>query len=286
MLFLKIKILIDMISVYLNGRLGNQIFQYVMTRILSEKLHLNFWIPKNKEESIEFYSNISKKFNRYLELPVETNPHYWIGNDLFDINFGNNDGNIDLILDEDQYDNFISYNNRSNILLLGFFQNNDYFKNKRYEIVKWLSFTDKVKSESKNILEKYPVDKYCYIHFRGGDYKNIIQYYLPKEYYLKSINKIKEINVNLKFLIITDDLEEAKKMFPDYEIISNSMHVDFYLLNNSKYTIIPNSSFSWWSSWLNLNNIITIAPNRWFNYNKGGDFSPKNIKTEIFTYVD
>ena len=47
-----------MISVYLNGRLGNQIFQYVMTRILSEKLHLNFWIPKNKEESIEFYSNI------------------------------------------------------------------------------------------------------------------------------------------------------------------------------------------------------------------------------------
>lgn len=283
-----------MISVYLNGRLGNQIFQYVMTRILSEKSQTNFWIPKNKEDSIEFYSNISKKFNHNLELPVEDNPHYWIGNELFDIDFGNNDGNIDLILNEDlnsldfedQYDNFILYNNSSNILLLGYFQNNEYFKNKRYEIVKWLSFTDKVKSESKDILEKYPVEKYCYIHFRGGDYKNISQFYLPKEYYLKSINKIKEINSDLKFLIITDDLEEAEKMFPDYEIISNSMHVDFYLLNNSKYTIIPNSSFSWWSSWLNLNNIITIAPNRWFNYNSGGDFFPKNIKTELFTYID
>ena len=41
--------------------------------------------------------------------------------------------------------------------------------------------------------------------------------------------------------------------------------IDFYLLSQSKYKIIPNSSFSWWASWLSQKNKITIAPNNWFS---------------------
>ncbi len=149
----------------------------------------------------------------------------------------------------------------------------------------WYKFNESIVEESKELLNRYNVDEYCYIHLRGTDYKTIPQYYLPIDYYLKSVNHIKEINSNIKFLVITDDVEEGKRMFPEFDVISNSTDVDFYLISQSKYTIIPNSSFSWWASWLSQNNKITIAPNNWFNYNSGGEFSPPGIKTSLFTYL-
>jgi len=74
-------------------------------------------------------------------------------------------------------------------------------------------------------------------------------------------------------------------MFPEFESISNSVEEDFYMLTQAKYMIIPNSSFSWWAAWLNQNEPITIAPDRWFNYNSGDNFDPIGIKCSKFTYI-
>ena len=151
----------------------------------------------------------------------------------------------------------------------------------------WLRIKDNVKLITKPILEKYDINDYCYIHFRGGDYKNIEQYYLPIQYYENAIKHITSIKKGIKFIIITDDVVEATKFFPNYEIINNDMEIDFYLLTKAKYLIIPNSSFSWWACWLNVISEIIIAPNRWFNYNKnyGDGFEPPKIKTDKFYYL-
>lgn len=269
-----------MISTYFNGRLGNQIFQYVAIRNLSKRLNCNFWIPKNAEES-SYYSDISKKLSIYLEETCLGNPHHWIGDKIFDIDFGYNDGLIDNIVGEVDLIDI----NIDNLLLYGFYQSDIYYES-REDVKNWLNIKDSLIESSSNIIKKYPIDEYCYIHFRGGDYKEIEKYFLPKTYYIDCIEHMLKININMKFVVITDDPEEASIFFSEYDILKNSVEIDFFLLLNSNYTIIPNSSFSWWACWLNDYKILTIAPDKWFNYNDGSSFSPKDIKTDRFKYLE
>jgi hypothetical protein len=214
-------------------------------------------------------------------MSCDSNPHYWTGNGLFDIDFGNNDGIITNSVGDINIENVTD-----GMLLTDFYQSDSYMLEYRDVIINdWLKFNETVILESKELLNQYNTDEYCYIHLRGTDYKTIPQYYLPISYYLKSVDHIKTIKPNIKFLVITDDIIESKLMFPEFDIISNSTNIDFYLLSQAKYKIIPNSSFSWWASWLSQNIEITIAPNNWFNYNNNSSFSPPGIKTSFFTYI-
>lgn len=272
-----------MISVYLNGRLGNNLFQYIFCRIASIKQNCNFYIPKNFDESINFYTFCNQKLYSRFEMSCESNPHYWKGESIFDLDFGINDWSINHLVSE------TNINNVKNGALLTSFYQSDYYMKEFEEIIinEWLKFKPELSLNCQPIIEKFPINEYCYIHFRGGDYKGIKEYFLPNKYYEDGINKVKNLFPNLKFVVITDDKEEAHKYFPDFEILSNPFEVDFYLLSQSKYSIIPNSTFSWWASWLNKNSSLIIAPNRWLNYNGyyGEGFEPKQIKTDKFFYI-
>ena len=270
-----------MISVYLNGRLGNNLFQYAFCRISAIKQNCNFYIPNNREESISFYSYCSQKTSRGFDMSCESNPHYWTGEKLFSIDYGINDGCIYKLLGDTNVEDVTD-----GTLLTDFYQSDSYLLEYRDIILNdWYKFNESVVNESKELLDRYNVDEYCYIHLRSTDYKNIPEIFLPINYYLKSIDHIKELNPNIQFLVITDDVDDGKKMFPEFEVLSNSTEIDFYLISQSKYKIISNSSFSWWASWLSQNNKITIAPNNWLNYNCGGGFLPSGIKTSLFTYL-
>jgi len=272
-----------MVSVYFQGRLGNNIFQYIFCRISAIKKNFEFYITNGVEDSDNFYKEISSRFNIGLENSVIDNPHHWIGDNLFDIDFGKRDKNINKLLGEVNIEEVTDGS-----FLKGFYQTEEYMLGYE-EMIKndWLPFKKNLKDLSKPLLEKYDVDKYCYIHFRGGDYKTIPQFFLPIDYYRESMNHIVSIKNDIKFVIITDDIVEATNFFPEYDVISNQMEIDFYLLSKAKYSIIPNSSFSWWASWLNNDSKIIVAPNRWFNYNKyyGEGFEPPKIKTNKFYYI-
>lgn len=272
-----------MITTFFNGRLGNNIFQYIFCRIASIENKCNFFIPRGKEMSDRFYYEIGNKLNVRLDPSSKDNPHYWTGEELFDIDYGINDGNIDFILNEVNIDRV-----KDNCLLNGFFQSDKYLLKYEESIIHdWLKIKNSVKEKTENLMTKYPIDNYCFIHFRGGDYKTIPQFFLPIEYYKKCIDYIKDKIPEIKFVVVTDDVKESNIFFPDFDIISNTSDMDFYLLTQSKYSIIPNSSFSWWASWINMNRIITLAPNRWFNYNGyyGDGFEPPDIKSEKFIYL-
>ena len=58
--------------------------------------------------------------------------------------------------------------------------------------------------------------------------------------------------------------------------IEKSKFTDFYILSKCKYMIMSNSSFSWWTVFLNENLEFVIGPKRWFNYNKLGRFGDIN----------
>lgn len=271
-----------MISTYLNGRLGNNLFQYSFCRIAALKNECNFYIPSNIEEATSLYSYCSQKLRVYLQMPEPTNPHYWTGEEIFDITFGTNDWEVNkLFLDDLNIDSV-----RNGNFLHGFYQSESYLLDYR-GIIKndWLSFKADLINKNKNLLQKYNTEDYCFIHFRGTDYKTIPQFFLPLSYYESAINYLTSRKSSLKFVVITDDYQEAKNYFPNFEILSNSQSTDFYLLSHAKYRIIPNSSFSWWAAWLSDDSSITLAPNKWFNYNSSDErFSPDN-KSQFFIYI-
>jgi len=255
-----------MISVFLNGRLGNQMFQYTICRIIAHINNYKFHIPRVGEPSTEGIKLID--YFPTIDLGEETE-------------YG-----IKYLFSEDH--TIQSFNPRvlnltDNTKIGGFYQSPNYFEEYKDIVREWFKLeNDKLTNE---ILEKYPVDKYCYIHLRATDYKHHTHWYVDSSYYHNSIQYIKQQNPEMSFLVITDDIEESKKIFPEFDCVSNDMMTDFKVLLNSKSLIISNSTFAWWPAWLTDKKIV-IAPNNWLNYNKPElGFYPKDIKTKEFIYL-
>jgi hypothetical protein len=76
-----------------------------------------------------------------------------------------------------------------------------------------------------------------------------------------------------KVVVVTNDIEAAKNTIKeDFEYVSISPIIDFYLLTKAEYLIMSNSTFSWWGAW--LSKAKTVAPKKWFT----GDFKDFPMK--------
>lgn len=166
--------------------------------------------------------------------------------------------------------------------------------------------------KKKELIEYFKVDEYnefssddiCVIHFRGGDFKYAGNTILPQSYYMKAINTMKQINKDMKFVVVSDDINLAGHYFSGVATLvggvlgnRDSSQVDFHIggdvgldykiLNNAKYLILSNSSFSWWTAWTNTKSKFTIAPKYWAAYNySDGFWSTGEIYTKGWNYIN
>lgn len=124
----------------------------------------------------------------------------------------------------------------------------------------------------------------CVIHLRGGDYLGSAAL-LPASYFRKSISIMEKMYNIKKFKIVTNDINYARKVLPNCEIIGSGVSVykveetnathhiggsilqDYKILNNAKYVILTNSTFSFWPVYLSCQRPKVIAPMHWFSYN-------------------
>lgn len=254
-----------MISVLLSGRLGNQMFQYAICRIVAEKNNYNFYIPEKGTPSTEGVH--IKNYFPNLEMGIK-------------------DGEIKHKFVEDhsiQTFNEKIFSVEDFTLIGGFYQSPKYFSGYEKKIQEW--FNPGMDEETEKILKEYNPSKYCYIHVRGSDYKNHGHWFLGKEYYDKAMEYMKSIKKDLSFIFITDDVEEPSKWYTDIKCMKNDMMTDFRLFYHSKYLIIPSSTFSWWPGFLDPKKVV-VAPNNWLNHNKPElGFYPVDIKTKEFKYI-
>jgi hypothetical protein len=94
---------------------------------------------------------------------------------------------------------------------------------------------------------------------------------------------MKALKPHMRFEVHTDDIEEAKKFFPDYPI-THDIGLNWRSIRYAKYLILANSSFAILPALLNLDVQKVIAPRYWARRNVKVWALPQNYYKK-FNYI-
>lgn len=222
------------------GRLGNQLFQIACLNDQAKRLNTTFFLNKDVVEL-----ELLKKFNlQQLERLV------WVSSQDYKVLY---DNNIKYLFREKDFQFDSSINSLpDNVDLYGYFQSKKYFENSP----DFLKVFDISLKTEKNI---------CAVHVRRGDYVDKSNYHsnlAETDYYQVAMEYIKKQNPQIKFMFFSDDNDFCLKNFGNIEIFDGDTFQSLKKILECDYSIIANSSFSWWGS--QLNKVITVAPKNWF----------------------
>ena len=265
-----------MVTIYLSGGLGNQLFQfstgYALAKVKKTDLVINISSYSSNIRSYELnvFENIEIKY----KIQKKSWKSSWSILRLLSYFFENS-----VVTEKHpfKYDPSI-FNCKKNTNLFGYFQSEKYFINYRDELLGLLSFPPIIDDELIKLKSIICLENSVSIHVRRGDYVSNPQttaYHgvMPIAYYKKAIERISKKISNPSFYVFSDDPEWVANNFnfiPQYTLVDvnkgrNSFR-DIELMSYCKHNIIANSSFSWWGAWLNKNknkNKIVVAPKNW-----------------------
>lgn len=148
-----------------------------------------------------------------------------------------------------------------NTKLDGLFQSENRIWHRIEEIKDWLKV-----AKDKDCFD-FSQDNICIINFRGGEYRYVPEFFLHPTYWSNAVTKMKLINPDFRFIVITDDVVTAKQFFPEYEVYHFSISKDYSIIKNAKYLILSNSSFPYFATLTSDTIKYIIAPKYWGRHN-------------------
>lgn len=154
------------------------------------------------------------------------------------------------------------FNISDNTKIDGIFQSEDYFYDEINLVREWL----KIKPEYEH-FDTYG-DNICIINFRGSDMVGNPGCWLPRSYWLNAIQKIIEYNPKMEFAIVTEDINTANQVLPEYPAYHESVAWDFVAIKNAKHVICSTSTFACWPLWLSTTLEYCIVPKYWNDFNR------------------
>ncbi len=188
--------------------------------------------------------------------------------------------------------NFVYYSNvfsklYKNQYYSGAFQSYRYFENYRQELLYEFAFNESnLSEESKQMISRIKNTTSVSIHVRRGDYLTPLWYkdlgsICNVEYYQRALAEIGKRIKDPCYFVFSDDIDYVHENLNIPNAIyvnfnhSNDSWQDMYLMSLCKHHIIANSSFSWWSAWLNKHeDKIVIAPKKWWASQDNDDVVP------------
>lgn len=229
------------------GRLGNNLFQAAAAIGYAKKYNCGWGITKGYiEPGFQVY-----QVDQFLP---------WLPS---------HDGNHFRRWAEPSYDYKEIPHHPQGVRLVGFFQSLRYFENAQDEVKKWF---------------RLPIEEgwkdWCSIHARRGDYVELDTNFPPVtlEYFKEAIPIMQSKGYN-KFFVCSDGIEWCEEViptaFPGVEFVfskSRNEWQDMSVMASCGSNIIANSSFSWWSAFLNPNpDKIVISPHNasWYGPDNG-----------------
>lgn len=198
-------------------------------------------------------------FKKYYE----KEERIWIKNSLHDVIHGCYIAGVDSNL----------FRIKDNTIVYGNLQSERYFKKYRDDLKKWF----RVKKEYESY--EYSQDDLCIMNMRGGEYVGAKELYLKKQYWLNAMEYMKKINSNMRFMIVTEDVKHAKRMFPDLPVFHFDIGGDYVTVKNARYLIASNSSFACFPAFTSETCKFVLAPKYWARYNVSSGYwaSEQNI---------
>lgn len=261
-----------MISIFLQGGLGNQLFQIFAYISFCIQTGDKIVIPKNKLDKFSaegfprntYWDTIFKRLSIFLSsddkklfsLPYYNEPFY-------------------------NYYPLIKYPNNLEYMFKGYFQSYKYFENNFKKIKKMIgihTLKEKIRENFPQFCEK----QFISMHFRIGDYKNIQDSHpvLSNQYYINSLNNLIESlgTDKLDILIFYEEVDInqihikikiLKKRFPNMTFTKIDPAIEDWqqmlIMSCCQHNIIANSSFSWWGAYFNDNKEKHVLyPDVWF----------------------
>lgn len=289
-----------MIVIKFSGGLGNQMYQYVIYKIMMElypeitvKADLTFYKLLNEHNGFEIVDDfICENINIALKNEISTFCSKYIPGKIegylpefirkkiafsWQYKFSklkswmNPSKNKTVITgyEINVYNPLITKLNVKNnsFYLDGLWQNMQYFEGYEEKILEWFKFKRKYSDKEVKVLELIKSNNAVSIHVRRGDFVKSTLDICGKEYYKKAIEIISNKINSPYFFVFTDDYDYASELFDNlknkYIVKGNTRDAiyDMMLMSECKHNIISNSTFSFWASFLNKNSDkIVIAP--------------------------
>jgi hypothetical protein len=249
-----------------NGQgLGNQLWSYVVTRVIAMDNNINFGILGAERFKGKDFLNLdfgvppiggsSPEGGPPIHLP-DGIEHYYAEKEQWYPRFNCDVRDYDINLLH------ISKNTK----IEGYFQSEKYIAHRRETIRNWLKI-NKIYN-----CTKYASEDVCVMNIRGGEYRAHKELLLPKTYWENAMQYMKASNPNMRFVIVTDDTKYTSQLFPDLESLHSNMGTDYSRIHNSKYLILANSSFAFFPAWTSQSVRRVIAPKYWARHNISDGF--------------
>jgi len=258
-------------TINLSGGLGNQLFMALAIFNLANENDRKFTIKSfgvNKHSKKTYSDSI---FSKFTCLDIKCKRKFFTQQ------------KNEMVL---KYDKLDIYTKNNNVLYSGYFQNENYVNaigDNLNEILNF-SYINTLELSNYKLL-----DSSYFLHMRLGDYTKLSFFgILKKNYYINCLKKIINDNLDsdnefINVYLFSDDIKQAQSII-NTEILNNfdannfnkiSIKVigelseleTFYLMTLCKKGgIISNSTFSWWSGYINFKNNKSkiYIPNKWF----------------------
>jgi len=275
-----------MISIQLQGGLGNQMFQYACGRSIAFKLKTELFL-----DTTQLQNYITGYTSRSLELGIFNIKYFQASNrntkiykplfyriaNVLAFKVGLRGIQTSKYFVEKGYNYNAAIDKvAKDCSLMGYWQSFRYFENIESLLREEFQFQRILDDDNQNRLNRINLENSISLHIRRSDYVNNKSHDIHGtcsiEYYKKAVENIASKVSNPSFFIFSDDIEWAYTKlnfnYPCVFVAGNNgakSYIDMQLMSHCKHNIIANSSFSWWGAWLNSNpNKIVIAPKQWF----------------------
>jgi hypothetical protein len=304
-----------MIGIQLRGRLGNQMFQYAAARTLADQLSCALIIAGHTHgrrfgfvghllgaASQEPYCNIQQ--NSLLRMAFGRGPPFAQGRVVellmpclrqFVFHQDFSPRRFDVGTERwEEFDETL-FRQSAGTWLTGWFQSELYFAKNKDSVRGWYAASKRQDAIVRSFIQSWPepTDKMVAVHVRRGDYANAhtglsdgaAGGMLPGRYYRQALAVVP---ADAELAVFSDDPDWATDFFRErrpWVSRTKNAAIDMLLMAQCRWVIIANSSFSWWSAWLNARpDKVVIAPKYYLGWNIER-WIPGGIEVSGWNYV-